>query len=270
MSIRKAQVAGQFYPSSAKELKRQIESFLEEPGQRIEALGCVLPHAGYIYSGKVASCVLNHIKIRDNVVLLGPNHTGYGSSFSIMASGSWQTPLGDVKINEKLAQDILQRSQYLKDDPLAHAYEHSLEVELPFLQYLKGQFKFVPIAFLSDDIGALKTVGRQIAQSVKDCGLDNSVLLAASSDFTHYEPQALAEKKDKKAIEAILELDEDKLMKNVRSLRITMCGYAPIIVMLSAAKELGAKNAVLLDYRTSAQATGDESSVVGYAGIAVS
>lgn len=260
-------VAGQFYPSSAEELKRQIKSFVGEPTNSRDAIACLLPHAGYMYSGRVAAQTLANINIKDNFILLGPNHTGYGPEFSIMTTGVWQTPLGSVKINSDLARKILAASKYLKEDTLAHAYEHSLEVELPLLQYFKDDFKIVPIILASDNADSLKKIGKEISQAVKDSRLDDSTVIIASSDLTHYEPQGQAQKKDRAAIDAILELDEDKLMNVVKSLNISMCGYAPSICMLVAAKILGAKSASLIKYQTSGDITGDKNSVVGYAGI---
>lgn len=268
--IRKAVVAGQFYPASALELKREIESFIDKKAEKINAIACMLPHAGYAYSGSVAAQTLSGVNIKERIILLGPNHTGLGAAFSIMSRGSWQTPLGDVQIDADLAGEILGKSKYLQDEPLAHLEEHSLEVELPLLQYLKKDFKIVPIAFLSDDILALKEIGNEIAEVIKRLNIKDSTLILASSDMTHYEPQGSAEKKDREAIEAILELNENKLWERVRRLGISMCGYAPVIVMIAIAKSLDARHAKLIKYATSGDATGDRSSVVGYAGITIS
>jgi hypothetical protein len=226
-----------------------------------------MPHAGYMYSGRVAGETASRVNIKDKIILLGPNHTGLGAPFSIMTSGRWQTPLGEIKIDADLADKILRRSKYLKADDLAHAHEHSLEVELPFLQYFKDNFEFVPIVILSDELNILKELGREIASAVSD--IKDSTLIIASSDMTHYESQVEAEKKDKEAIQAILELNEDKLMERVRKLNISMCGYAPTIAALSAAKALGATKAILVRYQTSGDVTGDTDSVVGYAGIII-
>jgi len=268
LKIRRPAVAGQFYPASSQDLKNQISSFVDKGINKTDAIGCILPHAGYMYSGSVAAKTLSGINIKDKIILLGPNHTGFGAAFSIMTEGTWQTPLGEIKIDSELAKKILKNSKYLEDDASAHTYEHSLEVELPILQYFKTDFEIVPIAFLSDDANALKNTGKDIACALKESDYKNT-LLVASSDMTHYEPQALAEKKDKEAIEAILELNEDKLTERIRSLNISMCGYAPVIVMLSIAKILGAKTGKLIQYRTSGNVTGDWDSVVGYAGIVI-
>ncbi|MDD4979942.1 MAG: AmmeMemoRadiSam system protein B [Candidatus Omnitrophica bacterium] len=265
--LRPPAVAGQFYPSSPKELKEQIASLIDKKAAKSDAIGCILPHAGYMYSGAVAARTISHIHIRKKVILLGPNHTGYGAKFSIVSEGSWQTPLGEVKIDSGLAKEILRHSQYLEEDPLAHAYEHSLEVELPFLQYFRNDLEIVPIILLSDEVETLKKIGSEIADTITGLKLKDLPLLAASSDMTHYEPQEEAQKKDSQAIEAILELDEDKLMHTLRRLNISMCGYAPVITMISAAKRLGARKAKLIQYQTSGDITQDKTSVVGYAGI---
>jgi len=267
--IRRPVAAGQFYPSSAQGLKNQIEAFIDKQAARADVIACILPHAGYVYSGSVAGQTLSRINIKDKIILLGPNHTGYGVKYSIMPQGTWQTPLGEIKVDSHLAGKILKRSKYLQADIQAHAYEHSLEVELPLLQYFKSDFEIVPITLLSDDCKILKELGKDIADTVKDENINNSTMIIASSDMTHYEPQAEAEKKDKAAIEAILELNADNLMQRVRQLSISMCGYAPVITMISAAKILGAKTAKLIKYQTSGDVTGDKSSVVGYAGIII-
>ncbi len=267
--IREARVAGQFYLSTAGGLKKQVESLINKDAKKIDALACMLPHAGYQYSGRVAGETVSRINLRDKIILLGPNHTGFGAPFSIMSEGSWQTPLGEVAIDSALAQKILKNSRFLEDNPVAHTNEHSLEVELPFLQYFKPDFQIIPIAFLSDEIESLKEIGREIARTIQENNLADKVLLLASSDMTHYEPQNTAKNKDKEAIQAILELNEEKLIEKIYRLRISMCGWAPVIVMLTAAKKLGAKAAALVKYQTSGDVTGDNSSVVGYAGIII-
>ncbi len=267
--IRQPQVAGQFYPSSSQGLKNQIEAFIDKQAQKLDVIACMLPHAGYIYSGSVAAQTVSRINIKNKVILLGPNHTGYGARYSIMPEGIWQTPLGEIRIDSNLAGEILNRSQYLEADNAAHTYEHSLEVELPFFQYFKTDFKIVPIIFLSDAFAELKEIGVEIASTIKERNIKDSTLIVASSDMTHYESQDQAQKKDKEAIQAILELNEDKLMDRVQRLNISMCGYAPAITMISAAKLLGAKTTKLIKYQTSGDVTGDKSSVVGYAGIII-
>jgi len=260
-------VAGQFYPAIAGELRKQIETFVTKGVTARDAVACLLPHAGYIYSGRVAGATLSAINIKNNCVLLGPNHTGNGPEFSIMPEGSWQTPLGEVKINSLLAKRVLEYSKHIESDTLAHQYEHSLEVELPFLQYFKDTLEIIPIVVASDNIERLKEVGIAVAKAIEDSVLCDSTLIIASSDMTHYEPQNQALKKDKEAINAILEMDEYRLMDTVKKLNISMCGYAPSIIMLTAAKLLGAKKSILVKYETSAETNGDKESVVGYAGM---
>jgi AmmeMemoRadiSam system protein B len=267
--LRQAVVAGQFYPASSIVLRNQIERLIDKKADKLDIIACMLPHAGYMYSGGVAGQTVSRINPKDKIILLGPNHTGYGERFSIMTEGLWQTPLGEVRIDSVLAKEILQRSKYLRDDVLAHRYEHSLEVELPFLQYFKNDFEIVPIIFLSEELDVLKEIGEDIADTIKEHNIKDSAMIVASSDMTHYEPQEQAQRKDKEAIDAILELDEDKLMKKIQGLNISMCGYAPTITMISAAKSLGAKTTKLIQYQTSGDVTGDKTSVVGYAGIIV-
>lgn len=267
--LRLPAVAGQFYESDPAGLKKQVESLIEKNALKADCLACILPHAGYIYSGSVAGRTVSSINVKERALLLGPNHTGMGSAFSIMADGAWKTPLGKTEIDSDFARALLEGCEYLVEEPRAHACEHSLEVELPFLQYFKTGLKIIPIAILCDDLDALKKTGADIAKVIEERGLKDSTLIVASSDMTHYEPQDEAVEKDKQAIQAILELDEDRLMEKVRDLDISMCGYAPVTTMLSCVKRLGAKSAKLILYQTSGDVTGDKSSVVGYAGITV-
>jgi AmmeMemoRadiSam system protein B len=264
--IRKPIVAGQFYPGSASELKTMIKGMVKEEAVKEEVIGLVSPHAGYIYSGRVSGAIISRIRFKDTFIIMGPNHTGMGKPFSIMTEGSWQTPLGEVEIDSELGK-LLAASGHLEEDEKAHLYEHSIEVQLPFLQYFKPDFKLVPIIFGYPDGAIYKEVGREIAKAVKELG--RGVVIIASSDMTHYEPQESAQKKDTQAIGAILNLDEDELLKRVAELNITMCGYAPAVSLIAAAKELGASGAELIKYQTSGDVTGDFSSVVGYAGIII-
>ncbi|MFH0935493.1 MAG: AmmeMemoRadiSam system protein B [Candidatus Omnitrophota bacterium] len=265
--LRKPAYAGQFYPATAAGISRQIEAFIPGLAQKIDIIGCVLPHAGYAYSGRVAVETVAQINIKQRIFLLGPSHTGIGAPFSIITRGKWQTPLGEVEIDSQLAKRVLERCKLLEEDSSAHLSEHSLEVELPILQYFKKDFKIVPIVFMPGDSGVLKEIGRAIGEAAGEPPFKDSTLIVASSDMTHYESEDQARRKDKIAIEAIIELDEDKLYQKVRQLDISMCGYAPAVAMISAAKLLGAKNARLVRYENSGEVTGDKSSVVGYAGI---
>lgn len=272
-------VAGQFYAGTRSELLRQIEQCylsihgpgkLPKVGRGIrKILGLVSPHAGYMYSGPVAAHGFSRIAedgLPECVIILGPNHTGVGSGVSIMTSGRWKTPLGDVQIDEDLSNSIRLASGIIDDDPAAHAYEHSIEVQLPFLQHIFGEFKIVPICMMLQDERTSLEVGDAIAEAA--AGKD--VLIVASTDFTHYEPQSLAVEKDRKVIEKIIRMDPRGLVRTVDEEGITMCGYGPVSAMLQAAKKLGAKKAELLKYATSGDTAGPMAQVVGYASIVVS
>jgi len=265
--IRNPVVAGQFYPASASELKSMLKGMVAEKAKKQEVIGLISPHAGYIYSGAVAGATISRIKFKDTFIIMGPNHSGRGKSFSIMTEGSWKTPLGEVEIDAELGKQILANSRYLEDDCSAHLYEHSIEVQLPFLQYFNTEFKLVPIILAYAGGAIYKEIGKALAKAIKESG--RKAVIIASSDMTHYEPQASAQRKDTQAIEAALALDEDELLKRVEKLNITMCGFAPAVSLIVAAKELGAKGAELVKYQTSGDTTGDYSSVVGYAGIII-
>lgn len=265
--IRHPQVAGQFYSANPAALKKELELFLLKKQEKKDVFGLLAPHAGYMFSGKVAGACYSHINLTKTVIILGPNHTGLGPQFSIMTEGTWQMPLGDVVVDGLLAKSILEESQYLREDFKAHLYEHSIEVQLPFLQFLLPQVKIVPIIISSGELRAYNEIANAMAKTIKKSG--KSHLIIASSDMTHYQPQKKAQENDNLAIEAILKLDERELLNRIEKLNITMCGYGPTACMLSAAKKLGAKAAHLIKYETSGEASGDYSSVVGYAGILV-
>ena len=274
--VRRPCQAGAFYAGTAESLKKQIENcFLHElgPGKIPETIktgprqvvGLVCPHAGYMFSGPVAAHAYYKLALDgkpDIVVLFGPNHTGYGSALAVMKEGFWRTPLGDVEIDAELAKQIVDESHIIDVDDSAHRFEHSIEVQLPFLQYLYGsEFKIAPICFLMQDLSSARDVGQAVAKVLAG---KNAVIIA-SSDMTHYEPQKSAETKDKMALEAVEAMDEAKLYSVVEAHRISACGYGPIAALITAAKNLGMKKAKLLCYKTSGDVIGDYSSVVGYA-----
>ncbi len=267
--VRKPVVAGQFYTGEPKHLKAEIQNYLMPDASKEEVFGLVAPHAGYIYSGSTAGAVYSRIKPAQTFIILCPNHTGYGKPFAIMTKGNWETPLGSVAIDFQLANQLLIDSKYLEEDHLAHIYEHSIEVQLPFLQIIFKQepFQIIPICIRHSNDSDYKELGLEIAKGIQN--LSKKVVIIASSDMTHYESHTDAQKKDKIAIEAILKLDEDMLLEKVNTFHITMCGYIPTIIMLSAAKELGAKEAELVKYTTSGETSGDYQQVVGYAGIII-
>lgn len=265
--IRNPAVAGQFYPGAPGPLCSMIKGMVDEKAIREAIIGLVSPHAGYIYSGPVAGATISRIKFRDTFIIIGPNHTGKGKPLSIMTEGTWKTPLGDIEIDTGLGKKILAVSRHLEEDSLAHQYEHSIEVQLPFLQYFKPDIKLVPIILGNVNGSIYKEIGREIARAIKE--LNKEVIIIASSDMTHYEPQESARRKDNRAIEAIIALNEDTLLRRVSELDISMCGFAPVVSLLSAAKQLGTSRAELVKYQTSGDTTGDYSSVVGYAGIII-
>lgn len=261
--IREPVVSGSFYPDDSLKLKEEVLS-LVQPYEKVSSISAIAPHAGYIYSGKTAAKVYSRISSVDTFIIIGPNHTGMGKPSAIQSSGAFRTPLGDVPIDKDIAYSLLSTGLF-EDDHLAHLYEHSIEVHLPFLQVLFRDFKIVPICMGVNSLNFYKMAGSAIASCIKDL----SVTIIASSDMTHYEPDNLAREKDSSAIEAILSLDEDLLIKRIRELSISMCGYVPVSVSLKASKELGAKRAELIEYTTSGDISGDSSSVVGYAGIII-
>lgn len=263
--LRNPVVAGQFYPAATEKLRGLVQSLVDEHAERT-ALGAVCPHAGYIYSGAVAGAVISRLKPADCCIIMGPNHTGRGKPFSIMTSGQWRTPLGDAEIDSPLAERVLSASPFLAEDFAAHQYEHSIEVQLPFLQYFKPDIKIVPI-IMATASDACRDIGRCIARAISESGRETTII--ASSDMTHYEAQESARRKDSQAIEAILRLDETQLIKRVEELDISMCGFAPVLSLLAALKELGAVETELVRYQTSGDASGDYSRVVGYAGITI-
>lgn len=267
--IRKPIVAGQFYPTEPAALKKLISSFVAKKNIKPQkAISCILPHAGYIYSGKVAALTLQAVKPADTYIILGPNHTGYGAECSIVKDGAWSTPFELVNIDSDLASQLLKNSKFLEEDEQAHAYEHAIEVELPLIQAVLGcSFSFVPITLATGTDLVYKDISEAIAKSVKNS--TKKIMIIASSDMTHYEHQNDATKKDEEAIKAILQLDEQLLLEKIERLGITMCGYIPVVIAIMAAKKLGAVHAQLIDYQTSGDITGDYSSVVGYAGIVI-
>lgn len=262
-------VAGQFYPGTRETLIKELSAFFDPAAKKEDAIGVVSPHAGYIYSGAVAGSVFSAIKPKPVYIILGPNHTGLGRPFGISTCNSWKTPLGPVEIDKALAAEIKANCRYIEYDDLSHSAEHSIEVQLPFIQYRQKGFRFVPIVISGADLDVYRDIGRAIAKSVKKLKMEKVVAVIASSDMTHYESAETAMKKDKIAIDAILKLDEAALLEEISRHDITMCGYAPAAIMIAASKELGAKSSRLVKYRTSGDATGDDSSVVGYAGIII-
>ncbi len=278
--IRSPAVAGVFYEGTGEALKTQIEECYTHqlgPGRvpvkssRAEGkiLGMVSPHAGYLYSGPVAAwgfCQLIEEELPESVVLLGPNHYGLGSEVAVMPTGRWRTPLGEVEVDEDLAKEIADSSSLMQLDETAHRKEHSLEVQLPFLQYGYGEaFKIVPICMMSQDLESSQEIGKALGETLEG----RNVLIIASTDLTHYEPAALANTKDAKVLEAILSMNSGRVHEVVSEHSVSMCGSGSVMAILTAASLLGAQKVRLLKYASSGDITGDYAAVVGYASLVI-
>ncbi len=265
---RKPAVAGQFYPDSPTDLSRQVEDFITPDAEKEEAIGIVSPHAGLIYSGRVAGEVYSRVSMPHTVILIGPNHTGIGRPVSIMSSGSWQMPTGELKINEEIAGRLKEKSGLIEEDATAHEMEHSIEVQLPFILHFSQEVMIVPIMLMHDSLDICRQVGEAIADVINESKYP--ILIAASSDMSHYETDTIARRKDNTAIEKVLNMDPEGLYTTVINEHISMCGILPVATMLYAAKKLGAKESVLVKYMTSGEVSGDFNQVVGYAGMIIS
>jgi MEMO1 family protein len=291
-SLRSPAVAGRFYPGRADELSRAVQNYISPPDNALEsrpvaAFGCIAPHAGYIYSGSVAGAVYSQLDIPSSCVILCPNHTGKGHPLAIMASTTWQTPLGEVAPDRELGAQLLRRFPLMAEDSAAHRSEHAIEVQLPFLQVRRpaqqksqpksehqlksAESKIVPIAIGTSDFDVLSEMGRALADVIAERQKDRhqKVLMVASSDMNHYESDRITRVKDRMAIDRVLALDARGLWEVVMREDISMCGFCPTVVMLTAAKLLGANAATLIKYATSGEVSGNYDSVVGYAGIVV-
>jgi hypothetical protein len=291
-SLRTPAVAGRFYPARADELSRAVQNYTLQRDDAVESkpipgIGCIAPHAGYIYSGSVAGAVYSQLDIPSSCVILCPNHTGKGQPLAIMAGTTWQTPLGDVAPDREMGAQLLRRFPALVEDSAAHRYEHAIEVQLPFLQVRSQaqheahrkleqksearESKIVPIAIGTIDFDVLSEMGRALADVIAERQKERQekVLMVASSDMNHYESDRITRVKDRMAIDCVLALDARGLWDVVMREDISMCGFCPAVVMLTAAKLLGAESATLIKYATSGEVSGNYDSVVGYAGIVV-
>jgi len=263
--IREPRVAGQFYPSPKQALLSYLEQHIDRTVPKKRVRGVIMPHAGYIYSGTTAALTIQQVEVPQTVLLIGPNHTGYGTPFSLMTEGTWRFSFGDVPINREWATKLCAASPLIAADEIAHQFEHSLEVEVPFLYYMNPLVSIVPLTVGTDDRSAC----RAVAEAIAGCMQGGGLLVCASTDMTHYEPAVVAEKKDREAIEAIQALDAERLAAAVERRHITMCGFLPVYMTLIITKILGARSAELIDYRTSGDASGDYDRVVGYAGMII-
>jgi len=267
-------VSGQFYPDNHSDLKELMRRFsskgsfpLRGCSKKISAKGIILPHAGYTYSGRVAVTTVSAVLPKKRLLILGPNHSGRGADFSLWKQGAWKILDKEIKIDEEIATAILNEGGRIHEDTLAHTMEHSIEIQLPILDYFFGDFKFVPIACKEGGLKDYREVAEQIFQAIKK--MKNEVLLVASTDLTHHEPDQVTRKKDRRAIEAIIDLDEEELVKRIHKEDITLCGEAPLAIFISCLKMLGAKKSQVALYQTSGDISGDRSAVVGYVGIII-
>jgi MEMO1 family protein len=265
--VREPAVAGQFYDANPKNLRENIQSYFTRSEKLLDAKGILVPHAGYMYSGAVAGAVYSAVRLPQRFIILGPNHTGRGVALSLYPKGQWRTPLGLAGIDEELHRRTAQECKLLVEDQAAHIREHSLEVQLPFLQTaLEAPPSFVAICVGTADYGTLTSLGHALARVIQS--LAEPVLLIVSSDMSHYEPADVAAIKDGSAIEKMLAIDPQALYRTIMEKDVSMCGFAPAVSMLTACRDLGASSGKLIRYTNSGDVSGDHEHVVGYAGIA--
>jgi AmmeMemoRadiSam system protein B len=265
--LRLPAVAGQFYPADPRELTRLIRKFsAEDPGvKKTRVRACLVPHAGYIYSGEVAGAVFARMILPKQVLVLGVRHSPMGEDLAILSEGAWRTPLGDAPVDEALAQRVKTGCPGLREDGVAHSREHSLEVEIPFLQILDPDFSFVPVAVGTLRFEELHELGMGLARVLKES--QEEILVVTSSDMNHYEPDDVTRVKDAKAIDRLKAVDARGLFEVCRKEKISMCGLGPAVAMLTAMKELGGQRGEVVRYATSGDVNGDRDVVVGYAGM---
>jgi MEMO1 family protein len=265
--LRLPAVAGRFYPSDPRELAALVGecSKIVPPREPVRARACLVPHAGYVYSGHLAGAVLARIALPRKMIVLGVRHYPRGEPAAILSSGAWRTPLGDAPVDDSLAEALKKACPLLREDSVAHSREHSLEVQLPFLQVLAPEFTFVPVALGTIEFESLVSVGQALGQVLGS--LKEDVLLITTSDLNHYEDEATTEIKDRQAIEQLLALNARGLYDTCRNGDISMCGLGPAVAMITALNLLGAKRSELVKHATSADVSGDREAVVGYAGM---
>jgi len=275
VSVRPPAVSGRFYPADPTELRAVVATLLADarraagPSGR-PAVGVIAPHAGYMYSGPTAAAVFARVTLPALVVIVAPNHTGVCAAeggVSLWEAGAFRTPLGEVPIDERLGDALLATSPLVGVDHDAHRGEHAVEVELPFLQLVRPDVRIVPLVIAWDSWPQARALGETLAQLVRSAG--EPVLLLASSDLNHYEPGAVSERKDARALEMVTALDGAELLARCKREGISMCGRGPAAVVIAAARALGAKQAEVVDYRHSGWASGDNGRVVGYAGVVI-
>jgi len=265
--LRMPAVAGSFYPANPTEITALVQQYTKtkNSGELLQTKACLVPHAGYVYSGHVAGAVYGRIALPKKILILGVRHYPRGEKAAILSGGAWRTPLGDAPIDEELASSLKTACPLLREDSVAHAGEHSLEVQVPFLQVLAPDFCFVPIALGTVRFEELVEIGEGIGKVLASAS--EQVLLLTTSDLNHYENDAVTRMKDHKALARLLEMDARGLYDVCRNEEISMCGLGPAVAMLTALKKIGAEKAELVKYATSADVSGDFTAVVGYAGM---
>lgn len=264
--IRKPVVAGAFYPGNERELVREMREMVEVVESKQKVIGLISPHAGYVYSGSCAGKGFGRVEVPDTVILLGVNHHGLGHAYAVDGHDKWSTPLGEIEVDTVLRDELVRGSEVFAVDSNAGLKEHSLEVQVPFIQYINPRAKILPIAISSVNRSALIAGGHELARLIKD---RTDILMVSSTDMSHYIDADTAKKRDTKAIEKILELDAGGLFETVGEHRITMCGVAPTTMMLAAAVALGAKKAEIIEYTHSGKVSGDYYQVVAYLSLMV-
>ncbi len=267
--MRQPAVAGRFYPGTAETLSQALTELFSatENTQKSKAIAVVSPHAGYVYSGTLAARTFSAVVIPETVIILGPNHHGQGAPISL-STKTWNMPLGEVSVDMEIVEQLLDNSKSIKTDETAHTFEHSLEVQVPFLQKLQKNLQIVPLVISQISYSLCEEVAESLVKAIN--GSKKELLIVASTDMSHYEPRRIAEEKDRSALECIEHLDPYQLYRTVIGNRISMCGVIPVVIALLAAKSCGAKNAKLIGYTDSGYTSGDSDQVVGYAGIVIS
>jgi hypothetical protein len=260
-------VAGQFYYGTAERLKGQVEQYISSDAVKEKVIGALSPHAGLMYSGHVAGAVYSSIIFPETFIILGPNHTGLGSRLSLMASGEWEIPGGILTVDEDLAGAVAEEVPVMSRDAQAHEFEHSIEVQLPFIAYYSGKARIVPITVMNVSIQECKTIGEGIARAVRHSR--SSTVIVATSDMSHYLTDTHARSLDKLALNEVLNLNPEGLYTTVVRQNISMCGFIPATIMLYASISLGSHEAKLVKYATSGEVSGDYEHVVGYAGVII-
>ncbi len=266
--IREPVVAGTFYPSDPKALEKAVRSYLKKADPQIDAKAVVSPHAGYMYSGAVAGALYGAVQVSRRCIIMGPNHTGRGVPMALYPPGQWRTPLGMAAIDDEMNARLLGECSLLRADHTAHQREHSLEVQLPFLQVLAGDLRFSAICVGTVDLASLEELGHALARVVQS--LNEPVLIVASSDMNHFESAEVNKQKDSLAIQHVIAVDPEGLHRVVCEEDISMCGFAPAVAALVCGRDMGATKGQLVRYSHSGEVTGDCDEVVSYAGMLIS